>query len=161
VPRGDWGEGSVELVEIPTDTEKNDNIVAFWVPSPIPGAGEDRAFAYSLFWYGNDPARPPAGRVVATRQDTGTLEGARRYVVDFAGGALASSAIAEPQAVVTSNAGEIKDIHVVRNPAINGWRLGFQLIPSGTTPVEMRAYLQTERDVLTETWSYAYLPEAH
>src|SRR5262249_29432638 len=31
-PRGDWGPGRIDLVEIPTNTEKNDNIVAFWVP---------------------------------------------------------------------------------------------------------------------------------
>ena len=31
-PRGKWGDGHVELVEIPTTTELNDNIVAFWVP---------------------------------------------------------------------------------------------------------------------------------
>jgi glucans biosynthesis protein len=160
VPRGDWGDGGVELIEIPTDTEKNDNIVAFWAPSPIPGPGDERSFAYSLFWYGDDATRPPAGRVVATRQDAGTLEGARRYVVDFAGGSLGASVLAEPKAVVTSSAGEIKDVHVVRNPAINGWRLGFQLVPRGTNPVEMRAYLRNERDVLTETWSYAYLPGA-
>jgi glucans biosynthesis protein len=160
VPTGDWGQGRVELVQIPTDTEKNDNIVAFWVPSPIPGPGEQRAFSYSLFWYGDDPTRPTGGRVVATRQDAGTLEGARRYVVDFGGGSLASVEGAEPEAVVTASGGEVKDIHVVRNPATGGWRLGFQLVPRGTDPVEMRAYLRHDGDVLTETWSYAFLPEA-
>ena len=29
-PRGGWGAGAVDLVEIPTDSEFNDNIVAFW-----------------------------------------------------------------------------------------------------------------------------------
>ncbi len=29
-PRGDWGEGHVELVEIPSSKEINDNIVAYW-----------------------------------------------------------------------------------------------------------------------------------
>ena len=29
-PIGDWGQGVVELVEIPSDREVNDNIVAFW-----------------------------------------------------------------------------------------------------------------------------------
>ena len=31
-PRGDWGEGSVMLVEIPTNDEIHDNIAAFWNP---------------------------------------------------------------------------------------------------------------------------------
>ncbi|MBL8906185.1 MAG: glucan biosynthesis protein, partial [Rhizobiales bacterium] len=30
-PLGDWGEGAVQLVEIPTDAEIHDNIVAYWV----------------------------------------------------------------------------------------------------------------------------------
>jgi len=36
-PRGDWGEGSVMLVEIPTNDEIHDNIGAFWNPlAPAP-----------------------------------------------------------------------------------------------------------------------------
>jgi glucans biosynthesis protein len=159
VPRGDWGEGRVELVEIPTDTEKNDNIVAFWVPAEIPDRGEEQSFAYSIHWYGADPARPPGGRAIATRQDAGTIEGGRRFVVDFAGGTLAAESSDEPpEAVVSAGAGEVKDAHVVYNAAIGGWRLGFQLLPKGTAPVEMRAYLKRKGDVLTETWSYAHVP---
>ena len=29
---GDWGPGSVVLLEMPSDIETNDNIVAFWEP---------------------------------------------------------------------------------------------------------------------------------
>src|SRR5207249_2427644 len=31
-PKDDWAEGQVELIEIPSDHEFNDNIVAFWRP---------------------------------------------------------------------------------------------------------------------------------
>ena len=31
-PLGDWGEGAVQLVEIPSESEINDNIVAYWRP---------------------------------------------------------------------------------------------------------------------------------
>lgn len=159
VPHGDWGQGSVELVEIPTDTEKNDNIVSFWVPAVIPGPGDQRSFSYSIFWYGDDPTRPPGGRAIATRQDAGTIEGGRRFVVDFAGGTLASEPSDQaPEAVVSAVAGEVKDVHVTPNPAINGWRLVFQVVPKGADPVEMRAFLEREGDILTETWSYAYVP---
>ncbi len=37
-PKGDWGKGKVELVEIPTADETNDNIVAFWTPDTLPEA---------------------------------------------------------------------------------------------------------------------------
>ena len=33
VPQGDWGEGAIVLVELPTGTEFNDNIVCFWRPA--------------------------------------------------------------------------------------------------------------------------------
>ena len=40
-PIGDWGEGAVELVEIPSEQEVNDNIVAFWRPhDPLRAKGE-------------------------------------------------------------------------------------------------------------------------
>ncbi|MFX5656648.1 glucan biosynthesis protein, partial [Acinetobacter baumannii] len=38
-PKGDWGKGAVQLVEIPTADETNDNIVAYWVPAQQPARG--------------------------------------------------------------------------------------------------------------------------
>ena len=35
-PKGEWGSGKVELVQIPTPDETNDNIVAFWTPDSMP-----------------------------------------------------------------------------------------------------------------------------
>ena len=39
-PKGDWGKGTVDLVEIPTADETNDNIVAFWSPEKLPEPGQ-------------------------------------------------------------------------------------------------------------------------
>lgn len=170
-PRGDWGEGAVELVQIPSDTELNDNIVAFWRPAAMPEPGEERAYAYSIDWFAEDDTRPPGGRAVATRQDAGPFdpqgrpsaaaaEGrSRRFVIDFAGGTLAKvDADTPPEAVVSAAGGTIEDVHVTPNPAIDGWRLGFHLQAESREPIEMRAYLKDDDDVLTETWSYAFTP---
>ncbi len=35
-PKGSWGAGRVELVQIPSPDETNDNIVAYWVPEKTP-----------------------------------------------------------------------------------------------------------------------------
>ncbi len=35
-PKGSWGAGRVELVQIPSPDETNDNIVAYWVPDAAP-----------------------------------------------------------------------------------------------------------------------------
>jgi glucans biosynthesis protein len=164
VPRGDWGDGRVELVTIPSQREFDDNVVAFWVPAEPVATGVPLSFAYTLFWYGDDPSRPPAGRAVATRQDHGTIEGARRVVIDFAGGGLDRLSAQDPPRGVVSVAGgdpvaEVRDEHLVPNPALPGWRLTFQVKPNATQPVELRAYLEREGHPLTETWSYALHPE--
>jgi len=160
---GDWGDGAVELVEIPTDTDIRDNIVAYWVPREQPKPGEPVAFAYTMYWYGDDPARPPGGRVVATRRDWGMVPDANRFVLDFDGGALRSlPADAALHGVVSIAGGgaaaELLDQHVVKNPVTGGWRLTFQIRPKQTAPIELRAFLEKDGHALTETWSYAAAP---
>jgi glucans biosynthesis protein len=162
-PRGEWGKGRVELVEIPSGNELTDNIVAYWVPDPLPKPGAAFAFSYRLSWYGDDASRPPGARTVSTRRDRGSVTTAHdgyRYVVDFAGPALAAlSAEEAPRAVVSASGGaKLYDDHVAKNPATGGWRLTFQIKPKDERPVELRAYLERGGDVLTETWSYVWLP---
>ncbi len=162
-PRGDWGDGRLELVEIPTKVDINDNVAAFWVPEKQPKPGERVAFSYTMFWYGDDPTRPPDGRVVATRLDRGTIEGGYRVVVDFVGKKLdALPAETVLRGVVTVASGpevaEIVDEHVVKNPMTGGWRLTFQLRPKRKEPIELRAFLDKGGDTLTETWSDVILP---
>jgi len=162
-PRDDWGDGNVELVEIPSGDEKLDNIVAFWVPAKLPEPGESLSYAYTLTWYMDDPGRPPGARVVATRRDRGTVDTPRdgyRYVIDFEGGALGALGDAEaPRAVVSAGSdAKLYDRHLYKNPVTGGWRLSFQVKPKNDQPVELRAYLERKGDALTETWSSVWLP---
>jgi periplasmic glucans biosynthesis protein len=163
-PKGDWGKGTVRLVQIPSADELMDNVVAFWVPDVLPKPGEPLAFAYTLRWYGDDPSRPPGGRVTATRRDhgaIGTPKKGARWVLDFEGGTLgALRDDAAPNGVVTAGSGAtLFDQHVTRNPVTNGWRLTFQMEPKDQRqPVELRAYLERNGEVLTETWSSVWLP---
>ncbi|MCC6850147.1 MAG: glucan biosynthesis protein [Deltaproteobacteria bacterium] len=156
-PYGDWGSGRVELIEIPTKSDANDNIVAMWVPDQQPKVGTPYDFGYSLSWFGDDPARPPHGRVAATRRDD--FEGTKRFVVDFGGKALDAvpgDQILRGDVTVASgdDAAEIVDQHVVKNPVTDGWRLTFRLRPKTSGPIELRAYLDKASETLTETWSY-------
>ena len=161
-PRGDWGRGHVQLIEIPTNTERNDNIVAFWVPEPLPQPGLPFAAAYATYWYSEDPMRSPGGRVVATRRDHGAAGDLERFVIDFDGDTLRSlPADATVRGVVTIASGddgaELVDQHVVKNPVTGGWRLTFQVRPKTAGPVELRAFLDGGGNALTETWSDAVL----
>src|SRR5690606_14324054 len=94
-PKAGWGKGAVQLVELPTDDETNDNIVAFWNPESKLQPGQERLFSYRLHWGAKPPVQPTAAQVVATRTGIGGVIGqkrkyfSRRFVVDFAGGDLA------------------------------------------------------------------------
>jgi len=163
-PREGFDKGKVELVEIPTHSDTNDNVVAFWRPEARPEPGSALSFSYRTYWYGRDVDRPPAARAVATRHDRGTFENAHRFIVDFEGGRLAGLAPAKVlRAVVTLGTGdpqqaELLEQQVVKNTVTGGWRLVFQVRLLGDQPLEMRAFLQLGDEALTETWSYVVEP---
>ncbi len=157
-PSRDWGPGQVELVEIPSDSEVNDNVVAYWVPRRAAVPGEALDFAYRLHCHLDHPLRPPGGRVEATRLgDAPGSEGERLFVVDFAGGELAGLAAAQPVgAGVTASAGRIDSVAVRKNPETGGWRLSFLYRPETARAADLRAYLRLRGDALTETWSFLW-----
>ena len=62
-PIGDWGVGSVVLVEIPSDREINDNVVAFWRPEGTMAAGAEMTLTYRLTWGWDAPIPPDLLRV--------------------------------------------------------------------------------------------------
>ncbi|MGG2408660.1 glucan biosynthesis protein, partial [Aeromonas veronii] len=54
-PLEGWGEGAVQLIEIPTDDEIHDNIVAMWVPKAPARAGSQYRLRYRLHWLADEP----------------------------------------------------------------------------------------------------------
>jgi periplasmic glucans biosynthesis protein len=165
-PLGDWGKGGVELVEIPTDEEIHDNIVAYWVPDEPVQPKKPIPFSYVLYAYNRSFIWPPGGRVIGTRSG-GILAGTngqapageRRMIVDFAGGDLDDLFAAQPvQAQITSNGGEVEDVTVQRLPQSATWRVSFKLKPTGDRPVDLRCYLTLYGEALTETWTYLWKP---
>jgi len=167
-PKGSWGAGSVQLVEIPTADETFDNIVAFWNPKDKPQAGQELLFAYRLHWGGRPPAaEAPLARCVATRTGLGGVVGqkrtvyTRRFVVDFAGGDLALlTSKAQVKAMITVSRGTTELVSARPLDAIQGWRAMFDLRPDGesTAPINLRLYLQLDGQPLTETWLYQWTP---
>jgi glucans biosynthesis protein len=159
-PLGAWGPGRVELVQLSTPDETNDNIVAYWVPDPIPGKGQMLDLSYRLHWQGTSTMQhPPGAWVLQTRVGRGFAELAeneQQFVVDFTGPALAGlTADSKVVAQVSAPAnGEIMESNAYRVEATGNWRMTVrvkQLDPA--KPTELRGYLQHGNDVLTETWS--------
>nr|WP_244224782.1 glucan biosynthesis protein [Corallococcus sicarius] len=156
-PVGDWGKGSVRLVELPTREEINDNIVAFWVPdAPVP-AGAHLGFSYRLSW-GFAPEGVKAGGsvVAATRVAAGTRVGARRFVLDFTPGNGEGTGPVE--AVVTASRGQVLHPRAEAHAITGGYRAAFELLPDGEGPIELRCFLKRGSETLTETWSYLWIP---
>ena len=160
-PQGDWGKGSVQLIEIPSDAERYDNIAAFWVPQNPVEAGQQLELNYRLHFFLDLPHLSPRGRTLASRIGAGGAgapdSSRRRFVVDFGGEALAPLADDAPvEGVVSGSTGQIQNVVVQRNPYTRGWRLSFELLPQGDEPSELRGFLKLGDDVLTETWSYQW-----
>jgi periplasmic glucans biosynthesis protein len=158
-PLNAWGKGRVELVEIPTRSDTNDNVVAYWVPARTVKPGQPIEVAYRMLWYGDDVERPPLGRVVATRHDDGDAEGAQRFVVDFAGPELeaipASEVVHGALVMRPEQEVELLGQQVRKNPITGGWRLTFQVRPQGKEVVDLRARLDLGGRALTEIWAYS------
>ena len=65
-PQGNWDRGAIQLVEIPTDDEIHDNVVAMWVPSEPALAGRSFVFSYRMYWSADEPHPTP---LAACRRD--------------------------------------------------------------------------------------------
>lgn len=162
-PVGNFGRGRIELVEIPSDQETNDNIVAYFVPERPVAAGQRLEFSYVLTAMIDAPAWPPAGRVEATRIG-GASHAAQKqptdgrlFVLDFGRGELPLLSEAQPvKAVVDVSRGRISEPVVMKNEITKGWRVFFYFYPDGDDSAEFRAFLKVHDRVLTETWNYLW-----
>lgn len=159
-PVSKWGAGRVELVQIPTPNEANDNIVAYWVPGAAPAPGTPLDFSYRVLWLKNTDRRPATGWVVQTRRGHGFQNASPndsiKLTVDFDGPALRKVPVNAPlQADVSIANGQSLDLIVHRNDATGGWRMVLELRRQDREkPTEIRAVLRNGKDVLSETWNY-------
>ncbi|CAM3628612.1 glucan biosynthesis protein D [Rouxiella silvae] len=165
-PKGEWGEGAVQLVEIPTDDEIYDNIVAMWVPKQEAKAGSEHQFSYRLHWLADEPYPSTLARCGSTRLGRGGNPGAypdpdaRKFIVEYRGEVLdVLPADAKPEAVIWASRGTIEGVKVEKAPGGQGnWRAVFDLHVEGKEPVELRLFLKEGDKTLSETWMYQYLP---
>jgi glucans biosynthesis protein len=158
-PKADWGDGEVRLVEIPSQAETNDNIVAFWVSKWPAKKGERKEYDYRLSALDDEAGLSPAGRVMAMRSGAVPNGKQRRIAIEFAGGELESLAAEQPvSANVSLSSGKVLRTYVELLPARKSWRLIIEFEPDGKKAADMRASLVLRRQVLTETWSAVWQP---
>ncbi|HRJ68898.1 MAG TPA: glucan biosynthesis protein D [Beijerinckiaceae bacterium] len=166
-PLGGWGKGAVQLIEIPTDDEIHDNIVAAWIPDQPVKSGDQLALRYRLHWVADEPYPTPLARVVATRLGNGGQpgqprpKGVRKFLVEFKGTPLEKlPSGVKPEAVLWASRGSYSYVftEAVPNDVPGHWRAQFDLTAEGADPVEMRLFLRLDGQPLSETWLYQYHP---
>jgi glucans biosynthesis protein len=161
-PIGEWGPGKIELVEIPTSLETNDNIVVFWLPDLHIESGTTHQFKYKLSFTDDPELDLRGGRTEATRiQSMSDAEhGQLKFVLEFVGTDLTklktdTGLLAE----ISSTSGKILPPMVQKNPYTNGYRVSFDFVPDDKNVIDLRCSLQSGKDYLTETWVYPWRNE--
>lgn len=164
----DWGAGGVELVELATASEFNDNVVASWVPDEPFRAGDERTYRYRLVTFDGHLEEESIAQVERTRIGRDALPGQanaapssqRRFVVDFSGGELSSLTLADTVgALLVTSSGEASEPVVQPLPDATGYRATFTLRPAGEEPADLRLFLELPEHRVSETWSYLWIPE--
>ncbi|MEO9188938.1 MAG: glucan biosynthesis protein G [Acetobacteraceae bacterium] len=158
-PIGNWGRGAVELVEIPSAREVNDNIVTFWRPHDALKAKGEYLINYRLHWCWSAPGETKLGKVTQTRCGLSWDQKNRLFVLDMAGPALkALPAGTTPTLDATNAGGKLLNPVSQPNPDLNAWRISLEMSPEGQKLVELHARLMDGDKSLTETWIYRWTP---
>lgn len=163
-PLGDWGAGRIELVEIPTDSETNDNIVSYWVADKSLLKGESQRFNYLLSTVNGSPPIDKQSQVIRSRQGAIDIPGVkltdkkaqRRFVIDFdSSGMNDLDSNNLPEVDIQLINGVAKDLRVL--PILNGkiWRVTF-VLTEYTKPVDMRLFMKKDSKRLSEVWNYVW-----
>lgn len=158
-PLSDWGEGSVDLVELPTNNEYADNIVAFWRPKDPMQPGKSYNYRYKLSWVWHVPVKRHVARVIRTLSGKGIPPGSRYIVIDFAGGDLYAEANEEYWDYdVSASGGAITAYTVTPNPFIDGKRIAIEFHPEGDETADLSFQISQFGKPLTERWVYRWAP---
>jgi glucans biosynthesis protein len=166
-PKGKWGQGSVQLVEIPTRVEYFDNIVAAWRPADTLRAGKAYPFGYRLSWRDDVPASD-GYRVEKTRVGEGARPGTQMFVVDFLGATdnkleqVASVGMTDvplrplPDAEVSASVGVAGTPLIQLNPETGGIRASFEFDPQQHRESELRLSLAAHGQPMSEVWLFRW-----
>ncbi len=168
-PREGFTDGRVELVEIPTTDETNDNIVAYWVPNRAVDQGQTLTYAYRVVSTMTESRLHPGGYALNTFRTKPIALGsgeqapanATRFIVDFVGGDLEYH-LNHPdsvQVVPSATNARITRTFLIPNPQSRGFRAGIDVVGEAGQTADLRAFLRTGTKALTETWTFPWKVE--
>ncbi len=154
-PAGSWGDGYVELIEIPIAESIHDNIVAYWKPAKPLEQGKRFRYGYRMTWGDEVPVVWSGAWVASTQVGAGNNADTVQFVIDFAGPA-ARDASELPVADLMASAGATSNLSVQRHPLLPGIRVKFTLNTAGTELIELRLGLKLAGQLISENWLYRW-----
>ncbi|GJD49985.1 Glucans biosynthesis protein G [Methylobacterium crusticola] len=158
VPQHGWGPGAVQLIEIPSESEVNENILAYWRPKePI---AKEAAFSYRQFWCWSVPGQPPLAVCSGTRVGRGASGRRRLFLVDFTGEAPFAEGLAPGSLRLSlhTGPGSLTRQQLYAYPERKTVRAVFELDPGGETACELRLTVKAADKPVSETWLYRWTP---
>ena len=170
-PTSDWGPGHIELLQIPTENEFNDNIGAYWVIDKSFEPGQSFEYAYDMKWHAASRKLSPLATIESTRI-VARPENVM-FIVEFVSDPTQNNISAKDISadIQVLNDYTVTGSQVIENTVTGGWRLVIhvslkrdeegiidRMLPDHKPSVELRAFLKKDNVPVTETWSYTYLP---
>ena len=169
---GDWGDGAIELIELPTDREFTDNVVAMFVPAQPPQPGDRLQFDYRIHWNATEPGDTPLARCTQTRANKGYRYNSkdvrvspsalkRQVIFTFDGPALKGLNPADVTIEISNSRGLLIEKRVVRMASHSDQTLDVIVVvdADGEPPVDLRLFLKTGNRRVSETVLYQMHPE--
>ena len=165
-PKEGFGEGHLETVEIPADSEIHDNISAHWVAAQSVKKGQSRYLRYTLHTMTHNPLVYNKAVVARTRQGASKTAGfessarqiIRRFVVDFDLPSGFSLPAEELDLVMGADNAQIEDASIYNVNGNRQMRATFLLLPAGAKPVDIQLVLEHNKQAVSEVWHYVYQP---
>ncbi|SDU11943.1 glucans biosynthesis protein [Verrucomicrobium sp. GAS474] len=184
-PHGNWGKGSIALVQLPTNNTDTDNVVLSWRPERVPAKGDRLEFNYTVDFYMNDAERPSLAYAMATHFNSpappppnaapprtpespkpATLPSPSngtvpvQFLVDFKGNGIEDIPPDSPPSIdcdASPSGTLITNGKVDKNGYDGSWRISFTVTPlRHNVPTELRCRLLRDGKPLTETWTYTW-----
>ncbi|RJP75862.1 MAG: glucan biosynthesis protein G [Desulfobacteraceae bacterium] len=152
-PSGAWGKGHIELFEIPSDSEANDNIVAYWKPEEGLKKGRPFAYSYRLTWPDNIPKTMGKMSVVRTAGGQKLFADKKNeIVIDYS--PLKADEVNRIEIDASISNGAVLETRIESNPNIDGARVFITFDLKNSDVAELRVQLRQNDKPIGMTWLY-------
>nr|WP_321397173.1 glucan biosynthesis protein G [uncultured Desulfobacter sp.] len=153
-PSGDWGKGQIELFEIPSDSESNDNIVAYWKPAEGLKKSQPFAYSYRLTWPDSIPITMEKVSVVRTSGGRKLSTDKNEIVIDYS--SLKADDLNSIKIDASISRGAVLESRIEPNPNIDGARVFVTFDPKDADVAELRVQLRQNDEPVGMTWLYRF-----